>query len=213
MIIDVDGSFTGSPMTTLMAQSEYHYERWVSQPPHYYQGPSNVPNNEDFPQSSPQRGIGDFRIPKSMVTRLDGSRIPYPTYAPRAGTLRDFGSCAWEPKQNGYNCNGSNGKRYATLMFESFDHDSSTRRVAPIGMRKNEDGMIDLSNGVLDHSCCFGYSCQLRLTQNYFNVECGKTYEFHTTGTVPKHTRFHLLGLNSVPNDDCQIRVDMFTFR
>jgi hypothetical protein len=211
MIIDVDGSFTGAPMTTLVAQSEFHYERWVQQPPHYYQGPSNVPNNEDFPQSSPQRGIGDFRIPKSMVTRLDGSRIPYPDYAPRVGTLRDFGGCAWEPKQNGYKCNGNN-KRYATLMFESFDHDSSTRRVAPIGMRKNEDGMIDLSNGVIDHSCCFGYSCQLRLTQNYFNVECGKTYEFHTTGTVPKHTRFHLLGLNTAA-DDCQIRVDMFTFR
>ena len=159
-IIDVDGSFTGTAMTTMMAQSEFHYERWVSQPPHYYQGAANVPNHEDFSVSNPQRGIGDFRIPKTMVTALNGDRIPYGTYAPRVGSLRDFGTCAWEAKENGYKCAG--GKKYATLMFESFDHDSSTRRVAPIGMRRNEDGMIDLSNGVIDHSCCFGYSCQLR---------------------------------------------------
>lgn len=80
-------------------------------------------------------------------------------------------------------CPSSN---HAQILFESFDHDSSTRRVAPIGVRQNEKKIIDLSNGVFDNSCCFGYSCLLRLTQNYVNLECDQTYQFHTTGTLPK---------------------------
>ena len=209
MVIDVDGSMTGTAMTALVAQSEYHYERWVEQEPHYYLGRSNVPNNEDFEFSSPQRGLGDFRMPKSMVTALDGSRIPYSTYAEKVGTIRDFDECEWQPRQNGYKCPN---KKMATLLLESYDHDRETRRFAPVAIRENGQKLIDIGNGVIDHSCCFGYSCQLRLAMHYFNVECGKTYEYHATGTVPKHARFHLLGLDSI-NDDCQIRVDFFVAR
>jgi len=209
MIVDVDGSLTGTAYTTLLAQSEYHYERWVETEPHYYLSSANVPNHEDFPVSNPQRGMGDFRIPWSMVTRQDGSRIPYGDYAEKIGTIRDFDHCAWEPRQNGYNCPN---RKMATLLLESFDHDRETRRFAPVALRENGQKLVDLGNGVIDHSCCFGYSCQLRLAQHYFNVECGKTYEFHAAGTVPKHSRFHLLGLNS-EDDDCQIRVDYFVAR
>ena len=210
MVIDVDGKFTGTQvMTPLVAQSEYHYERWVEQEPHYYLGRSNVPNNEDFQFSSPQRGLGDFRIPKSMVTALDGSRIPYSTYADKVGTIRDFNQCEWQPRQNGYQCPG---KKMATLLLESYDHDRETRRFAPVAIRENGQKLVDIGNGVIDHSCCFGYSCQLRLAMHYFNVECGKSYEYHAAGTVPKHARFHLLGLDSI-NDDCQIRVDFYVAR
>ena len=101
---------------------------------------------------------------------------------------------------------------HAQILFESFDHDASTRRVAPIGMRQNENKIIDLSNGVLDNSCCFGYACLLRLTQNYINIECGKTYQYHTSGTLPKNTRFHMFGLKP-KTQDCKARIELFTFR
>ena len=167
-----------------------------------------MPANEDWLESDPSRGLGDFRIPKTMVTELDGSRIPYPDFAPIKGTFRS-NNCNWNAASNVWMCSNAN---HAQILFESFDHDSSTRRVAPIGMRQNEDKIIDLSNGVLDSSCCFGYACLLRLTQNYFNIECGHTYQYHTTGTLPKKTRFHLLGLKST-NQDCKVRVELFTFR
>lgn len=38
MVVDITGSFFGSPMTYAIAQSEYHYEKWVAESPHYYQG-------------------------------------------------------------------------------------------------------------------------------------------------------------------------------
>jgi len=209
LVGDIDGTFFGTPMTWAIAQSEYHYETWVTDPPHYYQGGSNLPGNEDWTVSDPQRGIGDFRIPKAMVTELNGDRIPYPVYAPIKGTFRNQ-QCNWNPDSNGWVCPNSN---HAQLLFESYDHDSSTRRVAPIGMRQNEDKIIDLSNGVLDSSCCFGYACLLRLTQNYFNIECGHTYQYFTSGTLPKNTRFHLLGLKSQSQSSCKARIEVFTFR
>ena len=209
MLIDLTGDFLGMPSTYIMAQSEYHYEKWVEESPHYYQGTSDLPGNEDWLQSDERRGLGDFRIPKTMVTELDGSRIPFPEFAPNKGTIRND-QCSWNPDTDGYECPMGN---FAQLGFESFDHDSSTRRVSPIGLRDNERKRIDLSNGVMDVSCCFGYACLLRVTMNFFNLECGHTYQYHTTGTLPKHTRFHMFGTKSVPQAECKIRVELFTFR
>ncbi|CAG5089689.1 Oidioi.mRNA.OKI2018_I69.PAR.g12308.t1.cds [Oikopleura dioica] len=209
MLVDLTGDFLGMPSTYIMAQSEYHYEKWVEESPHYYQGTSDLEGNEDWPQSDERRGLGDFRIPKTMVTTLDGHRIPFPEYAPLKGTIRND-QCTWNPDADGYECPMGN---FAQLGFESFDHDSSTRRVAPIGLRDNERKRIDLSNGVMDVSCCFGYACLLRVTMNFFNLECGHTYQYHTSGTLPKHTRFHMFGTKSVPQAECKIRIELFTFR
>jgi len=209
MLVDLTGDFLGMPSTYIMAQSEYHYEQWVEESPHYYQGTSDLEGNEDWLQSDERRGLGDFRIPKTMVTTLDGHRIPFPEFAPKKGTIRND-QCTWNPNADGYECPMSN---FAQLGFESFDHDSSTRRVAPIGLRDNERKIIDLSNGVMDVSCCFGYACLLRVTMNFFNLECGHTYQYHTSGTLPKHTRFHMFGTKSVSQAECKIRVELFTFR
>lgn len=38
----------------------------------------------------PRRGLGDYRIPKTLLTRLDGSRIPVNSIAPYKGILRYF---------------------------------------------------------------------------------------------------------------------------
>jgi len=36
----------------------------------------------------PRRGLGDYRIPKTLLTRLDSSRIPVDEIAPFKGILR-----------------------------------------------------------------------------------------------------------------------------
>lgn len=54
--------------------------------------------------TNPQRGLGDYRIPKEMVTDDDGTRIPYDTICPNKGTCisfkRDFfmSSCFFEER-------------------------------------------------------------------------------------------------------------------
>lgn len=65
----------------------------------FYSGGNNLPANEDWIVSDERRGLGDFRIPKTMVTELDGDRIPYATYAPIKGTFRG-NHCTWEPTSN-----------------------------------------------------------------------------------------------------------------
>ena len=60
-IEDVDGSILNSP-GFLISQSEYDW---------------NVQHSS--------RGLGDYRIPKEMVTELDGTRIPYSTLYYRQG--------------------------------------------------------------------------------------------------------------------------------
>ena len=57
---DMDGTFLGA-VGAVIPQSEYEWG------------------------GDPRRGLGDYRIPKEMVTRLDGSRIPYSTLAPNKG--------------------------------------------------------------------------------------------------------------------------------
>jgi hypothetical protein len=60
MFKDLDGTFLGH-VGTVIPQSEYEWG------------------------GDPRRGLGDYRIPKEMVTTLDGVRIPYNTIAPNKG--------------------------------------------------------------------------------------------------------------------------------
>lgn len=57
---DLDGSFLGH-VGSVVPQSEFEWDI-----------------NE-------QRGLGNYRIPKEMVTDMDGNRIPYDTIAPHHG--------------------------------------------------------------------------------------------------------------------------------
>ena len=60
MIRDQDGSLLGS-FGTVIPQSEFEWD------------------------GDPRRGLGDYRIPKMMLTRPDGSRIPAEEKCPNKG--------------------------------------------------------------------------------------------------------------------------------
>lgn len=62
MLKDLDGSFLGA-VGAVVPQSEYEWN------------------------GDPRHGLGDYRIPKVMLTSLNGSRIPVNQIAPYKGTV------------------------------------------------------------------------------------------------------------------------------
>ena len=44
-----------------------------------------IPQSEFEWGTNPSRGLGDYRIPKEMVTTMDGTRIPYADMMPNKG--------------------------------------------------------------------------------------------------------------------------------
>lgn len=62
MLKDLDGSFLGS-VGTVIPQSEFEWD------------------------GDTRRGLGDYRIPKVMLTFLNGSRIPVDQVAPHKGKV------------------------------------------------------------------------------------------------------------------------------
>lgn len=64
IITDLDGSFFGEAMTTLLSRSEFGWD------------------------AAPVWGIGNFRIPRTMLTRPDGSRIDANTKYPNKGQCK-----------------------------------------------------------------------------------------------------------------------------
>lgn len=65
---DLDGTFLGTPGTpgTILPESEWQWG------------------------GDPQRGLGDYRVPKTMLTMLNGTRIPMSTLAPMKGNFRSI---------------------------------------------------------------------------------------------------------------------------
>ncbi|CAG5091675.1 Oidioi.mRNA.OKI2018_I69.PAR.g13192.t1.cds [Oikopleura dioica] len=191
LLKDMDGTLTGTGSeTSIISQSEY---QWRGVDGFFWS--DNVDDSY---------GLGDYRVPESMLTNTDGTVISIDDYAPHKGLSRGD-SCTWDANFLAYQCVGSSR---AHLIFESLDMDQEERRVAPIGFRSSK-GYIDLSNGPHDKSCCAGYSCSLRATLNHFVAECGETYDFHCTGTTPTEIQF---AMYNVPSS-CKIRIAMFTHR
>ena len=60
LVKDLDGSFLGH-IGAMIPQSEFEWD------------------------VNPSRGLGDYRIPKEMVTTMDGTRIPYADIMPNKG--------------------------------------------------------------------------------------------------------------------------------
>ncbi|KAK3107766.1 hypothetical protein FSP39_021797 [Pinctada imbricata] len=166
LVDDIDGTFLGT-RGMVISQSEFEY-------------------NGDR-----RRGLGDYRIPKEMLTRLDGTRIPYRTLAPYQGIIRNPGAVynsAWQAYQ-------VHGLEYKMMTLESLDSDTETRRLSPIAVLS--DGYLDLINGPQDHGWCSGYTCRKRLSTFPIIVASGKNYLIHYTSTSPQDTRFMLLNSNS----------------
>ncbi|CAO2602354.1 Pkhd1l1 [Lemmus lemmus] len=161
---DMDGSFLGNS-GSVIPQAEYEWN-----------GNSRL-------------GIGDYRIPKAMLTFLNGSRIPVTEKAPHKGIIRDT-TCKYIPAWQSYQCSGM---EYAMMVIESLDSDTETRRLSPVAIMSN--GYVDLINGPQDHGWCAGYTCQRRLSLFHGIVALNKMYEVYFTGTSPQNLRLMLLNV------------------
>nr|XP_034372677.1 fibrocystin-L [Arvicanthis niloticus] len=161
---DLDGSFLGNS-GSVIPQAEYEWD------------------------GNSQLGIGDYRIPKAMLTFLNGSRIPVAEKAPHKGIIRDA-TCKYIPEWQSYQCSGM---EYAMMVIESLDSDTETRRLSPVAIMSN--GYVDLINGPQDHGWCAGYTCQRRLSLFHGIVALNKTYEVYFTGTSPQNLRLMLLNV------------------
>uniref|UniRef100_A0A8I3NLP2 Fibrocystin-L n=1 Tax=Canis lupus familiaris TaxID=9615 RepID=A0A8I3NLP2_CANLF len=162
---DMDGSFLGDS-GSVIPQAEYEWN-----------------GNSQF-------GIGDYRIPKVMLTFPNGSRIPITEKAPYKGIIRDS-TCKYIPQWQSYQCFGM---EYAMMVIESLDSDTETRRLSPVAIVSN--GYVDLINGPQDHGWCAGYTCQRRLSLFHSIVALNKSYEVYFTGTTPQNLRLMLLNVD-----------------
>ena len=167
LIIDNDGSLIGDGPGTVIPDSAYEWDGVSS------------------------RGLGYYRVPKPMVTRLNGSKISYGEKMPNTGIFRTE-NCTWVPEWTAYKCYGIN---HRVMIIESMDRDKKIRRLSPIAVLTNpgENGYIDLVNGPQDHSCCSGYTCSERLSTFYTIVALGHTHEIVLTSIPPQDFRIHLL--------------------
>ncbi len=66
LIKDLDGTFFASGVGDVISQSAFEWD------------------------GDPARGLGDYRIPKTLLTYLNGSRIPINTIAPNKGRKNHF---------------------------------------------------------------------------------------------------------------------------
>ncbi|KAJ8026136.1 Fibrocystin-L [Holothuria leucospilota] len=163
IIRDLDGSMLGD-VGTVIPQSEFEW-------------------NGDH-----RRGLGDHRIPETMLTKPDGSRISVP---PNKGIYRGNNDCKRVDDWQAYKCRNLD---HMMMVVESMDADTEIRRVSPVSLSSN--GYVDLINGPRDYGCCYGYTCQERISTFYTIVATGRYYELHFTGTTPQKLRYHLLNAN-----------------
>uniref|UniRef100_A0A8D0AIF4 PKHD1 like 1 n=1 Tax=Sander lucioperca TaxID=283035 RepID=A0A8D0AIF4_SANLU len=167
LLKDLDGSFLGA-VGAVVPQSEYEWG------------------------GDPRRGLGDYRIPKVMLTFLNGSRIPVNQIAPQKGVIRK--DCTYMSSWQSYKCFGLN---YRMLAIESLDSDTETRRLSPVAVLG--DGFLDLINGPQDHGWCSGYTCRKRVSLFHSIVATGRSYDVFFTSTSPQKLR--LVMLNADPSE------------
>ncbi|XP_073714829.1 fibrocystin-L [Misgurnus anguillicaudatus] len=161
LLKDLDGSFLGA-VGAVVPYSEYEWN------------------------GDPRHGLGDYRIPKVMLTALNGSRIPVNQIAPNKGVIRD--SCTYMNTWQSYKCFGLN---YQMLVIESLDTDTETRRLSPVAILG--DTYVDLLNGPQDHSWCTGYTCQKRVSLFHSIVATNKSFDIYFTSTTPQKLRLMML--------------------
>ncbi|XP_043545298.1 fibrocystin-L-like [Chiloscyllium plagiosum] len=162
LLKDLDGSFLGA-VGAVVPQSEYEWD------------------------GDRRYGTGDYRIPKTMLTHLNGNRIPVSQIAPHKGIIRDS-TCTYMPDWQSYKCFGLN---YEILVIESLDPDSETRRLSPVALLT--EGYVDLINGPQDHGWCSSYACNKRASIFHAVVATNKPYELYFTGVSPQNLRIILL--------------------
>ena len=167
MIIDTDGSVFGdSKPGTIIPNSAFEWD------------------------GNPARGLGYYRVPKPMITELNGDRIAYEDKMPHTGIYRDS-TCSYNDNWRAYKCSGIN---HRLMIIESMDRDTKIRRLSPVAVLANpgSNGYIDLVNGPQDFSCCSGYTCAERLSTMFTMVATGIEYEIMFSSIPPQNFRVHL---------------------
>ena len=168
MIMDTDGSVAGDGLPgTIIPESAFEWD------------------------GNPARGLGYYRVPKPMITTIEGNKIEYADKMPNHGIYRDE-TCVWNIDWNAYKCAGIN---HRIMIIESMDRDTKIRRLGPTAMLANagSGGYIDLVNGPQDFSCCSGYICAERLSTIFPVVATGMEYEIMFTSIPPQNFRIHML--------------------
>nr|DBA24045.1 TPA: hypothetical protein GDO54_011748 [Pyxicephalus adspersus] len=166
LLKDLDGSFLGK-IGAIVPQSEYQWD------------------------GDKSHGLGDYRIPKAMLTRANGSRIPVTEVAPYKGIIRD-NTCVYMSSWESYKCFGLN---YEMLVIESLDTDTETRRLSPVAVLG--DGYIDLINGPQDHGWCSGYTCQRRVSLFHSIIATNKSFDIYFSSVSPQNLRLKLLNTDN----------------
>ncbi|XP_069115680.1 fibrocystin-L-like [Argopecten irradians] len=162
LIKDKDGSFLGT-RGAVLSQSEWEWN------------------------GDPRRGLGDYRIPRELLTTVTGERINVSTIAPYKGIIRND-ECHFRSAWQAYECHDLD---YEMLIIESLDADTETRRLSPVAILG--DGYLDLINGPQDHSGCSQGHCRKRLSTFMAIVATGKTYSIYFSTTSPQILRLFLL--------------------
>lgn len=144
-----------------------------------------------------RRGLGDYRIPRTMLSHPNGSRINISSLYPKKGIVRGVGAfadekgCTFNEVWNMYECEGID---HLMLVLESLDADTEVRRLSPIGLGAN--GFINLLNGPMDNGWCGGYTCQERISTFFGLVASQLQYTVGLTSTNPQNFGLHLLNAN-----------------
>ncbi|XP_035687262.1 fibrocystin-L-like [Branchiostoma floridae] len=172
---DEDGTFLGS-VGTVIPEAEFEWD------------------------GDPRRGLGDYRIPKMMLTDLEGHRLDINQVAPNKGIVRDD-SCTYKSYWQAWECHDID---YEMLIIESMDADTEMRRLSPVALLA--DGYVDLENGPQDQGWCSGYTCQKRISTFWTVVGIARHYELYFTGTSPQNLRLRLLNARS----DQSMRLGIF---
>lgn len=137
------------------------------------------------------RGLGDYRIPKSVLTNpSDGSIIEVSAISDYRGVLGNR-DCDYVDLWHAFDCHHSNVYDYRMLSIESMDEDTEFRRLSPVAVLG--DGSLNLLNGMTDHTNGWGQ----RLSLFHPTVALNTHFDIHFTGTTPKHLRMHLLNVNA----------------
>jgi len=153
---------------------------------------SIIPDSAFEWDGSPKRGLGYYRVPKPMVTELNGDRISFASKMPNTGVFRGDSNCDWVDGWTAYKCRNIN---HRLMIIESMDRDTKIRRLSPIAVLTDPgaSGYIDLVNGPQDFSCCSGYTCAERLSTFYTMVATGQEVEVVMSSIPPQNFKFHLL--------------------
>ena len=184
LIKDIDGSFTGEQsLRTIIPMAEIGWDA-----------------------ADRRRGIGDFRIPRSILTNPNGSVVDADEVFPTKGIIRgtSFGNeedCSLVVEWNAYLCTKLD---HLMLVMENLDEDTQVRRLSPIALGAN--GFVNLINGPMDNGWCGGYTCQERISTFFSLVAAGFNYTIDLTSSNPQNFYFHLLHAN----DEQSIVVSIF---